>query len=141
MLNGSLAEWYFRLGSTNAHVSQYQLDTLPCPRFGHGDRTPDLDRVASILTSLEARAYDRVESAVVELSAQGVGATIERVLLGLVTFIEERERTRGSISRAARSRLEPDANLAQVILDKAVLAMVGLGGRYEQIRQRLAAMV
>jgi hypothetical protein len=34
VLNSSFADWYFRLGSTNAHVSHYQLTNLPCPRFG-----------------------------------------------------------------------------------------------------------
>ena len=34
VLNSSFADWYFRLGSTNAHVSHYQLTNIPCPRFG-----------------------------------------------------------------------------------------------------------
>lgn len=33
LLNSTLSDWYFRLGSTNAHVSHYQLYNLPCPRF------------------------------------------------------------------------------------------------------------
>lgn len=33
LLNSKLAEWYFRLGSTNAMVSEYQLRNLPCPEF------------------------------------------------------------------------------------------------------------
>lgn len=33
MLNSVFADWYFRLGSTNAAVSHYQLLNIPCPRF------------------------------------------------------------------------------------------------------------
>jgi hypothetical protein len=33
LLNSNLSDWYFRLGSTNAHVSHYQLNNLPCPVF------------------------------------------------------------------------------------------------------------
>ena len=31
LLNSKLCDWYFRLGSTNAAVSHYQLYNLPCP--------------------------------------------------------------------------------------------------------------
>ncbi len=41
LLNSKISDWYFRLGSTNAAVSHYQLYNLPCPIFassrGHAD--------------------------------------------------------------------------------------------------------
>ena len=33
LLNSKVSDWYFRLGSTNAHVGHYQLYNLPCPLF------------------------------------------------------------------------------------------------------------
>ena len=36
LLNSKLADWYFRLGSTNAAVSHYQLYNLPVPAFQDG---------------------------------------------------------------------------------------------------------
>src|SRR5208337_504180 len=33
LLNSRLLEWYFRLGSTNSKVNEYQFNILPCPRF------------------------------------------------------------------------------------------------------------
>ena len=141
VLNSSLAEWHFRLGSTNAHVSQYQLDTLPCPRFGTGDRKLKPDMIASIMDELRSGAYDRAEKALVELAVEGASATIEGAIIELVAFIEQRERTRGTISRTERSRLEPEAAQAQELIDKAILAMVGLEGRYDKLRQRLAVML
>jgi hypothetical protein len=35
LLNSKLVDWYFRLGSTNAMVSEYQVNNLPCPLFWH----------------------------------------------------------------------------------------------------------
>src|SRR5207302_4121943 len=35
LLNSKLADWYFRLGSTNAAVSHYQLENLPFPIFAN----------------------------------------------------------------------------------------------------------
>jgi hypothetical protein len=40
LLNSKLADWYFRLGSTNAHVSHYQLYNLPCPIFADATTSP-----------------------------------------------------------------------------------------------------
>lgn len=39
LLNSDLVDWYFRLGSTNAAVSHYQLHNLPCPSFRSDAKT------------------------------------------------------------------------------------------------------
>jgi hypothetical protein len=41
LLNSRLIDWYFRLGSTNAAVSHYQMYNLPCPMFADGTLQPD----------------------------------------------------------------------------------------------------
>ena len=41
LLNSKVSDWYFRLGSTNAHVSHYQLYNLPCPLFDDQPVLPD----------------------------------------------------------------------------------------------------
>src|SRR5439155_26297927 len=33
LLNSKLLDWYFRLGSTNSKVNEYQFNNLPCPIF------------------------------------------------------------------------------------------------------------
>lgn len=33
LLNSKLIDWYFRLGSTNSKVNEYQFNNLPCPTF------------------------------------------------------------------------------------------------------------
>ena len=37
LLNSKLIDWYFRLGSTNSKVNEYQFNNLPCPQFTRGD--------------------------------------------------------------------------------------------------------
>jgi hypothetical protein len=34
LFNSKLVDWYFRLGSTNSKVNDYQVQTLPVPCFG-----------------------------------------------------------------------------------------------------------
>ncbi len=51
VLNSAVADWYFRLGSTNAAVSHYQLSNLPCPLFGAKDEPID----QSVIIKLEER--------------------------------------------------------------------------------------
>jgi len=41
LLNSKLSDWHFRLGSTNAAVSHYQLYNLPCPMFA--DKSERID--------------------------------------------------------------------------------------------------
>ncbi len=36
LLNSKLIDWYFRLGSTNSKVNEYQFNNLPCPRSPTG---------------------------------------------------------------------------------------------------------
>jgi hypothetical protein len=141
VLNSVFAEWYFRLGSTNAHVSQYQLKMLPCPRFGHGSRLVDSVASDAILGDLARAEFDSVERAAVALALCGPSATIEIVITRLVEYIETREEERGVISRQQRAYLDPAAAQVQEILDKILLALVGLEGRYALIRERLDTML
>ncbi len=99
VLNSSFADWYFRLGSTNAAVSHYQVQ-------------------------------------------EGCGPTVERALEGLVRFIEREEAARGRIARSERSRLAEDAEQCQVVLDKMMLILLGLGeGKHKYLRARLTEML
>src|SRR5205807_6067903 len=70
LLNSKLADWYFRLGSTNASVSHYQLYNLPCPSLSdssNGDDRSLLERtVKTINSGALAAARKLLESAVAE---------------------------------------------------------------------------
>ena len=60
----------------------------------------------------------------------------------LVRFIEAEEGQRGQIARTDRSVLSEPAEPCQVILDKLILALLGLGAdRHEYIEARLEQML
>lgn len=141
VLNSAFAEWYFRLGSTNAHVSQYQLKMIPCPRFGHGDRALDQIELDAVMTAVASADFDTAEALSIALAERGCGATIEALITALIGFIEDQERARGVITRAQRAHLSAHAQRAQVILDKIMMTLIGLGNYYTQIRERLALML
>ena len=141
VLNSAFAEWYFRLGSTNAHVSQYQLQMIPCPRFGQGDRMLDAQRQAAILRAVRAGNFANAEELLQELARQGPNATLEAAVVDIIGFIETQEQARGVISRSQRSQLAPAAAAAQNLLDKVMLTLIGMDGRLALLRERLTTML
>jgi hypothetical protein len=128
VLNSSFADWYFRLGSTNAHVSHYQLTNLPCPRFGNWAGDVDNDCCKKIDSSIEAKNFQLIEKECLTLAAnKGCTPTLGHIIVRLVKFIEKEERHRGEIARTERSHLAEDAEKCQVVLDKLMLALLGIG--------------
>ena len=143
VLNSTFADWYFRLGSTNAAVSHYQLRNIPCPRFGLSAAPVvegTLDRLES---QLEAGDFAAIEEAACTLAAtEGCGPTLERVIVRLVRFVEAEERRRGVMTRSARSALSTNAAACQVVLDRVLLALIGVSSeRHEYIAARQAEML
>ena len=143
LLDSRLAEWYFRLGSTNAHVSHYQLYNLPCPAFA--ERAAAEDR----------RALDRARAAIAQGDADAAFAALQPglahppfslavrdVMVDLVNRIIAIEEARGEIARAARSALAPAAQPFQDFIDRLLYAMAGLAeGEIRGLQDRLAHML
>lgn len=143
VLNSSFADWYFRLGSTNAHVSHYQLANLPCPRFESRDSETDSRRRQVVASHLGNKEFTLLEKECLEAVSDGTcNATAQHIIVSLVNFIEQEERRRGEIARVQRSQLAEDAERCQVILDKIMLVLLGIGeGQYGYIMQRLQEML
>lgn len=143
VLNSSFADWYFRLGSTNAHVSHYQLTNLPCPRFANGKGDVDKDCCKKIDTLIDARNFDLLEKKCLALAAaKGCDPTLEQIIVRIIKFIEKEEHRRGKIARTERSHLADDGEKCQLILDKLMLELLGIGvGRQEYISRRLEEML
>ena len=143
VLNSTFADWYFRLGSTNAAVSHYQLLNIPCPRFNSKYMSVDqktLDRLEAQLEALDFAAIAKMSLALAE--QQGCAPTLENVIVRLVRLIEAEEFRRGQVARSARSALSENAESCQVILDKLILALLGLRpDRHEYIKARLEQML
>ena len=117
VLNSSFSDWFFRLGSTNAAVSHYQLRNIPCPRFltEAGEAAPRTSRCLSTL--LQTEDYYSLEGGLLEIAdADGCSSTVQQIIIELVQAIERMEAQRGQISRTARSELSEGGQVCQEIL-------------------------
>lgn len=143
VLNSSFTDWYFRLGSTNAAVSHYQLNNLPCPRFGESTKVFNAKAHASMASLLAKGDFAALEHDVLELSGtEGSSPTVEKIIVDIVKFIEEKELQRGDISRTARSKLSDEGQVCQSVLDKLMLGLMGLDtGKAQYIDKRLSVML
>ena len=143
VLNSAFADWYFRLGSTNAAVSHYQLLNIPCPRFKSKEDPLDKKMLDRLESQLEELDFAGIEKTSLELAEQqGCSPTIESIIVRLVRFIETEEHRRGHIARAARSSLSENGGPCQIILNKLILALLGLGAdKHEYIANRLDQML
>jgi hypothetical protein len=126
LLNSKLADWYFRLGSTNAHVSHYQLYNLPCPSFTETGESDGL-----LLTKASA-AIDSGKTPVARklleqlLIVPPFNPSVREVILDAVKRITAIEAARGEIARTARSALHPSAQPYQDLIDWLLFKMAGL---------------
>ena len=143
LLNSKLADWYFRLGSTNAAVSHYQLYNLPCPNFA--SRLGDAER------TVEAKALDALNSGDLSVVLETLEPMTAKhpysiVLSNLVGEAARKiihfESERGDIPRSARSALAPKAQPYQDLIDKLFFMMAGLTeSESSAIEERLTHML
>lgn len=143
LLNTKLADWYFRLGSTNAHVSHYQIYNLPCPIFA--------DKIEEADEALQEKALDTLVSGDVEkvftllqpaLTNAPFSHAVRAVIIEAVNRIIAIEESRGEISRAARSALAPAAQPYQDLIDRLFFAMAGLtDAEAAALEERLTTML
>ena len=143
VLNSSFADWYFRLGSTNAAVSHYQLRNIPCPRFYLDNAHINQGTLDWLDARLDGLDFVAVEPALLELAVQhGCTPTLQLAIVRLVRLIEDEEGRRGEITRTDRSVLSENANRCQVILDRLLLTLLGLNAdKLEYIKSRLEKML
>ncbi len=62
LLNSDLIDWYFRLGSTNAAVSHYQLLNLPCPNFNLAGAQPSANSFTQVCPLIQKGELAAVEN-------------------------------------------------------------------------------
>lgn len=143
VLNSKCSDWYFRLGSTNAHVSHYQLDNLPCPVFEVADNGIDQELMNKAREQLEKGRLDDVfDTLTPSLDVVPFSPTIREVIISSVKRITSIERERGAISRASRSALAPEAQPFQDLIDRLLFAMAGLTAEESAaIEERLGQML
>ena len=143
LLNSKLADWYFRLGSTNAAVSHYQLHNLPCPVFAdQGTAADDRLRDAAIAATDAGKPDDAFAALQPPLARPPFPLPAQDVLIELVRRIIAIEQRRGEIARVERSALAPAAQPLQDLIDRLIYAMAGLTpAEISGLEDRLARML
>ena len=143
VLNSSFADWYFRLGSTNAAVNHYQLLNIPCPSFSVKSKPADQTVLDFLDEQLEALDFLKVEHLTLQLADKNdCTSTLEGAVARLVRFIETEEARRGPIARSDRSALSASSEACQAILDKLLLGWLGLSSTSQKfIKARLEQML
>lgn len=125
-LNSKLADWYFRLGSTNAAVSHYQLYNLPFPRFADGVSVIPARTASTIRRSLDSGDITAALDGVQPFAEAPFDPGIADLICHAVDRITAIETARGEISRSDRSALAPTAQPYQDFLDRLFYMLVGM---------------
>lgn len=141
LLNSKLSDWYFRLGSTNASVSHYQLYKLPAPAFSLNG--PDCSWSDGFDHALNLRKWDNAFTAIEpQLVKAPFPSVIMTSILRLVSEIARIETARGDIPRFERSALAPEAQPYQDLIDRILYRMAGLtDAEAKGLEKRLEAML
>jgi hypothetical protein len=141
LLNSKLSDWYFRLGSTNAHVSHYQLYNLPAPVFQ--TCKPDAPSTSGFVKAVERKNWEEAFRFLEpQLAKPPFSATVLACMVHLADEITRVESARGDIARMERSALDPEAQPHQDLIDRILYRMAGLTDPETRgLEQRLAAML
>jgi len=141
ILNSKLADWYFRLGSTNAHVNHYQIYNLPAPAFS--SNTPDGRGTDGFVDALRRGRWDEALTLIKpQLVKPPFSPTIMACIIRLVDEIRKIETARGDIARTERSALAPEGQPYQDLIDRILYRMAGLTDAEAQgLEKRLEGML
>jgi hypothetical protein len=122
LLNSKLLDWYFRLGSTSASVSHYQIYGLPAPQISEGDRAPTWQPAA------EGSDWQHVRQALCEASQEPgtLPECVAEALADLSRRIQKIEAERELENRAERSRLAPYSQSIQDVTDAVLFKCYGV---------------
>jgi len=140
LLNSKLLDWYFRLGSTNSKVNEYQFNNLPCPIFSPSSTLQDRP---AIFRALERRNFDlAVQLLLPTLNVAPFSMGVVDVIAWAVTKIDEAERERGVVNKRARAALADESQPYQNFIDHILFVMAGFSEPEEAaLERRLAEMM
>ena len=122
LMNSQILDWYFRLGSTNASINEYQFNQLPIPIVSKGEidigwrpliaagKWPDLSNLLLSVCSQPGIMPKDVGDAIAEMCRR----------------IQETEARRVLKNRSERSRLAPESQPIQDAIDKVLFRCYGL---------------
>lgn len=143
LLNSDLIDWYFRLGSTNAAVSHYQLLNLPCPNFNLAAAHPGANSLTQACLLIRGGELPAVETCLTGLVGQPpFDPTITFIIAAIVDEIIKAEQERGPIPRSARSQLASKGQAWQDLINRTLALMAGISvAEHEALKERLTRML
>lgn len=143
LLNSKLLDWYFRLGSTNSKVNEYQFAILPCPLFSLNDLGSEPHTLNSIFSAIDSRQEERALQILAPyLVEPPFSRVVSETIVRLTRKIMAIEEKRGEIARAERSSLAPEAQRLQELVDNIIYRLAGLGDEEVLgLEQRLKQML
>ena len=138
LLNSKIFDWYFRLGSTNSKVNEYQFNALPVPSLA-GKAVP-LDRQSPLG---ELRWPELGSVLCGACTEPGVmPPPVAEALAAMSRRIQEIEAKRVLKTRAERSRLAPESQPIQDAIDRVLFRCYGLSEDEAQyVEKRLEEML
>jgi hypothetical protein len=141
LFNSKLLDWFFRLGSTNSKVNDYQVQIFPIPWFGENSSSigPEQGFQDNLIGQNWEGAIKTVEPF---MNAPPFDPVVMACMIQLVEAISRIEANRGDIVRTERSALAPQAQPYQDLLDKMLFRLAGLtDAEVEGLEERLAGML
>jgi hypothetical protein len=140
LLNSKLLDWYFRLGSTNSKVNEYQFNNLPCPVFSTESH---LAHQSVIMRHVEAgKLAEAFELLAPALSTAPFSRGVSEVIVAATTCIVDTEWKRGAVSKRNRAFLADEAQPYQDFVDHVLFMMAGINDTEAAgLTQRLATMM
>lgn len=138
LMNSQILDWYFRLGSTNASINEYQFNQLPIPIVSKDEI--DVDWRPLIASGKWSDLSDMLSSVCKKpgIMPKNVGEAITE----MCRRIQEIEARRVLKNRSERSHLSSDSQPIQDTIDKVLFRCYGLSDDDAQyIEGRLKEML
>jgi hypothetical protein len=121
-----ILDWYFRLGSTNSKVNEYQFNNLPCPNF---DTSPSrgTNSLPMLEALLDAEDWEGAWEWLIHanLMTPPFPSATARVLGLLSDRVAEVESRRRVTLRSERAYLDPTSQPLQDLIDRILFAVAG----------------
>jgi Eco57I restriction-modification methylase len=137
-LNSKVLDWYFRLGSTNSKVNEYQFNSLPIPTISN-DRGR-IDRRTLLLPGQWDLTAQRLSSLCLEPGI--MREAVADALAAMSRMIQKIESTRILERRSERAHLSPESQPIQDAIDAILFRCYGLSDEdSEYISRRLKEML
>ena len=139
LLNSAILDWYFRLSSTNSKVNEYQFNTLPVPFF-----TDEYD--ASLAQEIQKTTgnWKEITHLLCEYCREpgAIPRHVAEAIAELSRQIQEIEGKRVLKNRSERSKLAPESQPIQNVIDDVLFHIYGLSvDEADHVRRRLKEML